>query len=138
MGVASVDFVSEFEALTKQSAEAGDLAVCPRCEGQAIVHPPTGDGRLRTLTCGACGYSKRGAGQFRYWLRIECCGRVLWARNAAHLTLLERYIASDLRTEAMWPQESRDNRRMLPKWVCLARNRDKLLQAVALLRASLV
>ncbi|GAA2080068.1 hypothetical protein [Actinomadura alba] len=69
------------------------------------------------------------------WLRRPCCGgRVLWAYNAAHLELLERYVTARLRERHPWTGSGSMLER-LPAWMKAAGNRDEVLAAMRVLRA---
>lgn len=75
------------------------------------------------------------------WLQTRCCGENLWAFNAQHLGLIERYISADLRERYSGPGGARSNSNLfsrLPRWMILARNRDKVLKGLARLRERLV
>ncbi|TDD00626.1 hypothetical protein E1292_28190 [Nonomuraea deserti] len=67
------------------------------------------------------------------WLRRSCCGRVLWAYNAAHLELLEAYAAATLR-ERPRPAGSQSMLERLPAWMKSAGNRAEVLAAIRALR----
>src|SRR5262249_9129939 len=98
------------------------LVVCPRCAGCARTFRLPGRNDLlapRRLAC-VCGYSKdwsgntmdrprRGAildGYFGLplWLQADCAGDTLWAFNAAHLDVIDAFVAAPLRTRARDPQ----------------------------------
>jgi hypothetical protein len=129
----SESLTAEFYNLAARCWSAGVLVVCPRCRGQAVV-PRSELGQRPQLICVGCGHTRKDVRRYQYWLRADFRGHTLWALNAAHLMLLERYIASDLRTEPMWPQASKDDRRLLPKWMCVAKNRAGLLRTIRKLR----
>jgi hypothetical protein len=70
------------------------------------------------------------------WLRRRCCGgRTLWAYNVAHLDLLEGYVGARLRERPV-PAGSQTLLERLPGWMKAAGNRDELLAAISVLRAS--
>ncbi|MCO6004224.1 hypothetical protein NE236_04460 [Actinoallomurus purpureus] len=70
------------------------------------------------------------------WLRRRCCGgRTLWAYNAAHLDVLEGYVAARLR-ERHPNTGSGSLVERLPAWIKAAGNRDEVLAAIRTLRAS--
>ncbi|MEU8109269.1 hypothetical protein AB0C18_36740 [Nonomuraea muscovyensis] len=70
------------------------------------------------------------------WLRRRCCGgRTLWAYNVAHLDLLEGYVGARLRERPV-PAGSQTLLERLPGWMKAAGNRDELLAAIRVLRAS--
>ncbi|MDG6110362.1 hypothetical protein Daura_19350 [Dactylosporangium aurantiacum] len=134
---------------------AGDIAVvCQRCARRAVVAAvPVEDARPiswpRRFACGACGASAswepRGGTTvwgapvdpfFRLplWLSARCCGgRVLWAFNDAHLTLLEGYVAAKSRERGPRPGLTLVAR--LPGWLKQAKHRDELLRVITRLRA---
>jgi hypothetical protein len=129
--------------------------VCPRCEDRALVVAQR-DERVsmlrwsRRFVCTACAstasWSPGGRGSvwgvpvdpfFRLplWLRADFRGgRVVWAFNDAHLTLLEDFVSSGLR------ERGADQHRLtlvarLPAWWKSAKNREDLLRVIARLRA---
>ena len=137
------------------------LVRCPACGECAIVlgrlgnpdyQPNRGDSRLvarRRLRCLACGLSKdayppeRVFGepvdpyfQTPLWLQADCCGELLWAYNAAHLDLLESYVAARLRERGMVPGSMSLVER-LPAWLKSAKNRDPILRTIQRLRSTL-
>jgi hypothetical protein len=68
------------------------------------------------------------------WLQRRCCGgRALWAYNAAHLELLERYVAARLR-ERNPHTGSGSLVERLPAWIKAADNREEVLTAIRALR----
>jgi hypothetical protein len=127
------------------------LVECPRCQARAVVRQ-FGGGKPhwfapRRLVCAGCAYVKEmngkrvgGApGQDWYfqqplWLRAHCCGELLWAFNARHLSYLEAYIRADLR-EKQRPHPGHWNHHSLvtrmPLWMKQAQNREPLLRALA-------
>jgi hypothetical protein len=130
------------------------LVRCPRCDGRAAVD---GSGEEVRLTCPACGLVRDWDGRTRFtggtqtghdgyfgaelWLRSECCGHVLWARNAEHLEYLRAYVAGALREDA--PGTNTDHRpkplsSKLPTWMKEARNRDEVLRHLERMRRTLV
>jgi hypothetical protein len=70
------------------------------------------------------------------WLQAPCCGQVLWAYHAWHLTYLEEYIGATLRERR--PEVYRSLAARLPSWMKTAKHRDEVLQALARLRARLL
>jgi len=75
------------------------------------------------------------------WLQTNCRGHTLWAFNPNHLTLIEQYVAADVRARV--PQQCKDGPRnstivsRLPKWIVEASAREDVLGAIARLRQSL-
>jgi hypothetical protein len=137
------------------------LVRCPACGECAIVldqlgtseyHANRDDTRLvarRRLRCLACGLSKDGFPSERVfgvpvdpyfrlpvWLQADCCGKVLWAYNAEHLSLLESYVAARLRERRASPGSMTMVAR-LPAWLKSAKHRDEILRAIRRLRSSL-
>ena len=130
------------------------LVECPRCSRRAVVRQ-FGGGKPgmfapRRVVCGGCGYLKetdgrrvgaRGGRDWYFdlplWLQASCCGELLWAFNARHLTYLEAYICADLR-EKQRPSPGHWNHHSLvtrmPRWMKLAHNREPLLKAIARLQ----
>lgn len=145
------------------------LVCCPRCGAMACVlttdDVPVSTNSLftpRRLICGACGYVAQESAngdrvrggpersgtvhdpffQQPLWLQTECCGRVLWAYNSAHLELLENYVAAKLRERSRRDPGSEWERRMavtatLPAWIKSAKNRDRVLRGLDRLRSTL-
>jgi hypothetical protein len=64
------------------------------------------------------------------WLQAPCCGQILWAYNAEHLSKLREYVAANLRQKEKseytraWSMFAR-----LPKWMSAAKNREAVLSA---------
>jgi len=132
------------------------LVVCPGCGACAHVAPrEPGQSALfdpRRMVCPTCGHIKEWE-QDAYdeksgltwsmdpqlWLRIPCCGEVLWAYNWRHLQFIEDYVGAVLREHTRdpthgWSNQSLANR--LPKWLKEAKNREEVLKAIARLRSS--
>ncbi len=126
------------------------LVRCPRCSGRAVVRSDGIEEQPR-LACSGCGFSQEGeAGGYEVgtphdpyfgiplWLQTPCCGHILWARNIEHLDWLDRYVSAKLRERYEIPnREGIRNRRMasrLPKWMTSAKNRERVLRAIASLR----
>ena len=113
--------------------------VCSRCRQCAIVRKLNG----AQLTCAECGYieSLTSVTQMRLgemvdpfflqplWLRIDCCGEVLWAYNPRHLRFLREFVAEKLRD--VGPPGHRNLGNKLPKWILLAKNRNQVLKAIS-------
>jgi hypothetical protein len=74
------------------------------------------------------------------WLTIPCCGELLWAYNEEHLDFIERYVSATLRERAAAPAGSEVSVRnsslasRLPSWMTAAKNRRRILAAIATLR----
>lgn len=62
------------------------------------------------------------------WLQAPCCGQILWAYNAEHLSKLREYVAANLRQKEKseytraWSMFAR-----LPQWMSAAKNREAVL-----------
>ena len=69
------------------------------------------------------------------WLEISCGGETLWAYNEKHLAMLESYVAAKLRERTVKGRNSFFSK--LPKWVKAAKNREKILKAIAVLKKKL-
>ena len=111
------------------------LVVCPGCGRCARLQCWVG--RPDVLTCTHCGFAREQKEPCELWLRVACCGHTLWARSARHLEFLESYVAATLRERLLnnWPD--REYLAMLPKWLCLAKNRAAVLRGFAVLRKRL-
>ncbi len=118
--------------------------VCPRCKRCAKLSKERN--LPRRLNCPACGYikqfltseetekwdaaSRKAHYSHQLWLRTSCCGHVLSAPFPKYLEFLEDYISSPLRERLRrnWPD--RELLARLPKWLCLAKNRDEILRCI--------
>jgi hypothetical protein len=70
------------------------------------------------------------------WLQAPCCGHILWAYNAEHLTKLGSYVAAGLRERTAnkhWSMFSR-----LPQWMTAGKNREAVLSSINRLEKKLV
>ncbi|MCC7423075.1 MAG: hypothetical protein IT428_22595 [Planctomycetaceae bacterium] len=75
------------------------------------------------------------------WLPRPCCGEVLWAYNARHLTFLQNYVAAPLRNRRPLKQVPLSNKSLesrLPRWMLSAKNRRTVLHGLKTLRDHLV
>ena len=133
------------------------VVICPKCSKRAKVIPVTSLKQEnffyaeRKLICTNCGLNKHcmPSGtmslsvdvdwffQLPLFYAIGISDGTLYAYNDAHLESLEQFIAAKIRTriyseEYGWSNKSQISR--LPKWVKEAKNRDKLLHAIAKLR----
>lgn len=135
------------------------LAVCPRCEGPALVKridaATTDTAAPRRLVCRRCGHLQEQAGRVRagaerqgrdpvfglpLWLATPCCGELLWAFNARHLEALEAFALARLRERRRdadhgWSNAGFTSR--LPVWIKSAKNRPEVARGLARLRARL-
>ncbi len=141
------------------------LVECPHCRGRALVRCVGDEEASRVvLTCGGCGRSKvhthKGPPphegtwfhsmqapqpvdwylKLPLWLQAPCCGETLWAWNAEHLEWLHRFVSATLRERTGRDEEQWSNKALasrLPPWMIKAKNRDKVLAAIASLRVRL-
>ncbi|NJM64447.1 MAG: TFIIB-type zinc ribbon-containing protein [Acaryochloris sp. RU_4_1] len=109
----------------------------------------------RRFSCKACGTSKDWSerkivrswyGQpvddyFHYplWLKVPCCGQMLWAYNLQHLDFIEAFVRAELRERKPDEQSGWSNRSLfsrLPKWMQSRKNREAILKAIAKIRQS--
>jgi hypothetical protein len=131
------------------------LVVCPICSGCARICNVEIEGNAAEirLNCGACHHVRVWNGwrttQFQageldgtfglsLWLQTPCCGEVLWAYNAAHLLLLERFVSAQLRSRDIGlgcRNASLISR--LPAWIKSKKHRPEVLKAIARLNAKL-
>ncbi len=143
---------------TIYSFESEFLVRCPQCARRARVlrlpaRPGSRSAQVR-LVCGYCGHTKDGTGaqsgageavdwyfHLPLWLQTPCCGRLLWAHNAAHLDFLAAYVQAELREDA--PAGTVNGLRnstlasKLPAWIKSAKHRAAILHSLAQLRATL-
>lgn len=137
------------------------LVRCPRCD--RVAHSErrpgrTADARGRTyperrLVCRSCGLSRIDTGPHcgtrrpgqrccppapALWLRAETRHGELWAYNLAHLDLIRRFVAADLRERAPWYDTGQKMTLVarLPAWIKSAKNRAEILRAIDRLRTS--
>lgn len=76
------------------------------------------------------------------WLTVPCCGETLWAYNEAHLDYLQSFVSAALRERAPLPGSTPARPRprnsslasRLPAWLTAAKNRARVLAAIAKLR----
>jgi hypothetical protein len=73
--------------------------------------------------------------QYPLQLQIECCGQTLWAYNEKHLEFIKNYVEAKLR--ARTPNINRSLVSRLPKWIKSARNRERILRAIEILKGEL-
>ncbi|SDX65961.1 hypothetical protein SAMN05421504_103399 [Amycolatopsis xylanica] len=114
--------------------------VCPQCKAKAAV---VGWARL---TCPSCSYVKAGRGNTLWggpvdphfhqplWWQADFRGHTLWAFNRRHLTLLENYVAADLRERGPIAGRNMTMVAKLPAWLKSAKNRDGILRTIAKMR----
>lgn len=103
-----------------------------------------GEQSARTVAGLSAGQSAAGTGDaadpyfgIPLWLQTRVRGRLLWAYNLDHLTLIENYVAADLRERARWYDNGQKMTLVakLPRWVKAAGSRAEVLHAITRLRA---
>jgi hypothetical protein len=86
------------------------------------------------MACAAADWHRR----LPLWLRVPCCGEVLWAFNEQHISFLERFIGSELRERAKEDRHSNHSMSSrLPQWMQTAKHRDEILRGLWRLREQL-
>jgi hypothetical protein len=73
--------------------------------------------------------------QYPLQLQIECCGQTLWAYNEKHLEFIKNYVEAKLR--ARTPNINRSLVSRLPERIKSARNRERILRAIEILKGEL-
>lgn len=131
------------------------LVECPQCRARATSRSPDGtfwaDGPWR-LVCDSCGLVRE-AGRAAWrpgdavdpvfgrplWLQAACCGHTLWAFNAGHLDLIERFAAAELRNGRPGGRDVRNTTlaSRFPRWMITANHRDDVLRGIERLRRRL-
>ncbi|WP_461076676.1 hypothetical protein [Streptomyces deserti] len=142
------------------------LVRCPRCAAIAHVERRHAPGReagspsrdTKRVVCRGCGLSRSTAGPapapwgrsaglatdpyFRLplWLQTETRHGRIWAYNLAHLDLIRRFVAADLRERAPWYDTGQKMTLVarLPAWIKSAKNRGEVLRAIDRVRASVI
>lgn len=133
----------------KRFSDKGELArdfsdyriiKCPKCS------KPVDFFELK-VSCIHCGYHKefkKMEGGFKLasisveledYLKIPCCGEMLWALNLDHLNFLEKYVEAELRERI--PNINKSVASRLPQWIKSAKNRDEILKCIRKLRKEL-
>lgn len=74
------------------------------------------------------------------WLQAPCCGELLWAYNADHLSFIEGLVRAKLRerrpsASGAWQNSALSSR--LPAWLKSRKHRDEVLACVDRLRRTL-
>ncbi|PWI14012.1 hypothetical protein DI272_07475 [Streptomyces sp. Act143] len=120
---------------------AGSVLVrCPRCD--RIAHherrAPAGP-RVICRSCGLC-RSPDSRSWPGLWLETRTRHGELWAYNLAHLDLIRRFVAADLRERDPWYEDGRKMTAVgrLPAWIKSAKNRAEVLRAIDRMRASVI
>lgn len=120
------------------------LVECPKCSSCTIARKSSEEYPFFRVICMKCGLLpcsdtlSWGAGYFfdyQLWLRVNCCGHLLWAYNKQHLDFLESYISSTLRERTPNINQSMASR--LPSWIKSSKNREQLLKGVRRLQEKL-
>ena len=73
------------------------------------------------------------------WLHIEVGDRTLWANNLRHLQFIKAFVQAPIRERHDKPGQGWRNQSVisrLPEWIKLAKNRQRVLKAIALLEDS--
>ena len=128
------------------------LVVCPRCTKTALVRLDADETHAR-LSCSQCGHVKtKSIGQYRVgeatdpyfhiplWLQTPVTNHILWAYNSRHLEFLREYIqATNRRRPPRKPADPLNTllASRLPRWIVLAKNRNRLLAALTELEKKL-
>lgn len=153
------------------------LVECPSCRRCARASAPAYDRSKRSyllhISCLHCTAQRdlEVAYDFfnsvRLWLKVTCCGEMLWALNDRHLTALEDFVAAGVRdtragplrdravygsggrevakqqgtvignTEARWQRMNSHMYSRLPTWMTSAKNRVDVMRGLRKLRTKL-
>lgn len=129
------------------------LVICPKCQSLGKVVPVSLQSSKtnsllfaeRRFICSRCVYRTNYTGgrisigdnrdwyfRFPLWLQIPCCGQILWAYNLKHLQQLENYVSAKLRERTTKGRNSFLSK--LPRWLKLAKNRQKILKCLKKMR----
>jgi hypothetical protein len=133
------------------------LVRCPACDARATV---IGGGLTNAVSsrfiCCQCGKVKEARATGFYggtpsgppvdpymrlplWLQRPCCGKTLWAYNLSHVTFLEEYVGQTHRSrrlsQNLLSKTPGVRPERLPQWMKSAKNREEIIQGLALLRA---
>lgn len=71
---------------------------------------------------------------YKFWLRADIDGHLLWAVNLQHLLALETHVQAPKRAafpESVWIET-------LPRWLTSRKNRDRVLKAIDALKKKAV
>lgn len=77
---------------------------------------------------------------FPLWLQARCGRHILWAYNLRHLEYIEAFVQASLRERGHREEHGWSNRSLfsrLPQWLKAAKNREKILQTIVLLKQSI-
>lgn len=127
---------------------------CGKCARTSRIDPESNDlFAPRRLICRYCGAVREWHGheikrswhssplddyfELPLWLRIPCCGKILWAYNLKHLDFIEVYIGATLRERERDPQNGWSNASLasrLPKWMSSGKHRDEILECIRKIR----
>ena len=133
------------------------LVVCPKCEKMAKVFLSDTQPKIEfsvKVVCSNCGFVKQKTTNerefywyeddpsdsffgYKLWMKTSCCGNSLWAFNHRHLEFIESFVQAELR------ENPKDNLgyfnsslvSRLPKWIKSGKNRKRILEGLAKLRA---
>jgi transposase-like protein len=131
------------------------IVECPRCSRRSFVSipgdsgAPRGSGSLflaRRFTCTHCGLAKNWNNNVLYtgneqdwyfllplWLQTSCCGERLYFYNEKHMDFIERYVRAEHREQM--PNVNKSIISRLPPWMKDPKNREKILKAIATMKA---
>lgn len=104
---------------------------CPKCDGPARVTRELHE----ELRCIKCGHLQQQQFDTPLYLTATVGGEELWVYNVAHLDALAAWLGASLRERP--GDDGLVNKTMmsrLPRWMKSAKNRPKILQALAKLR----
>jgi len=92
------------------------LVQCSKCRRCASARAPSYDRSKRKylvhISCLHCAAQHDAETDFDYWnqldlwLKVSCCGDMLWVLNARHLTALEAFVAAGLRDTRAGPSRN--------------------------------
>jgi DNA-directed RNA polymerase subunit RPC12/RpoP len=118
---------------------------CPRCRSRAVITKKSMNKTelkdIEVLACEKCGYLKEGSLLYlqehpELWLKVKCCGQILWALNENHLDYIEGFVKAMLREQVQSDlgcyNQSIASR--LPKWIQDSKNREEILKGISKLR----
>lgn len=73
--------------------------------------------------------------ELEYFLKINCCGNILYAVNLDHLKFIKDYVESDLRERI--PNINKSLASRLPQWIKDKKNKKEILGCIEKLYNSL-
>jgi hypothetical protein len=125
------------------------LVTCEKCGQCATLlkflfpRQPKQAWRFGQCSCLHCGHQWMAQAGFHFytrgplWLKMSCCGNVLWILNREHLEFMEQFIGAGLREERMEGLSSRRLSSALPRWMLAAKNRKDVVRCLKKLREKL-